>query len=116
LESSAKTKASTTSLILRRRSEHLSIFGIIFTHVLFAKGEKVVRKGLISHSSICFWRLMPKGEKVLAQSKRTAPPLNLKRMFSIGMIFNWYDFQIGISLCSKGEESSIFKIDILKPS
>jgi hypothetical protein len=27
-----------------------------------------------------------------------------------------YDFQIGISLCSKGGESSIFKIDILKPS
>jgi hypothetical protein len=22
-----------------------------------------------------FWRLMPKGEKVLAQSKRTAPPI-----------------------------------------
>jgi hypothetical protein len=48
---------------------------------------------------------MPKGEKVLAQSKRTAPPPNFK-----------YDFQIGISLCSKGGESSIFKIDILKPS
>jgi hypothetical protein len=31
------------------------------------------------------------------------------------MIFNW-KFQIGILLCSKGGESSIFKIDILKPS
>jgi hypothetical protein len=30
-------------------------------------------------------------------------------------VFNWYDFQIGISLCSKEEESSIFKINILKP-
>jgi hypothetical protein len=49
---------------------------------------------------------MPKGEKVLAQSKRTAPPPNFKTN----------DFQIGILLCSKGEESSIFKIDILKPS
>jgi hypothetical protein len=49
---------------------------------------------------------MPKGEKVLAQSKRTAPPPNFKTN----------DFQIGISLCSKGGESSIFKIDILKPS
>jgi hypothetical protein len=49
---------------------------------------------------------MPKGEKVLAQSKRTAPPPNFKT----------YDFQIGISLCSKGGESSIFKIDVLKPS
>jgi hypothetical protein len=49
---------------------------------------------------------MPKGEKVLAQSKRTAPPPN----------FKINDFQIGILLCSKGGESSIFKIDILKPS
>jgi hypothetical protein len=49
---------------------------------------------------------MPKGEKVLAQSKRTAPPPNFKT----------YDFQIGISLCSKGGESSFFKIDVLKPS
>jgi hypothetical protein len=90
LESSAKTKASTTSLILRRCSEHLSVFGIIFTRILFAKGEKVVSKGLISHSSIRFWRFMPNGEKVLAQSKRTAPPPppppNFKKNFSIGMI------------------------------
>jgi hypothetical protein len=49
---------------------------------------------------------MPKGEKVLAQSKRTAPPPNFKTN----------DFQIGTLLCSKGGESDIFKIDILKPS
>jgi hypothetical protein len=49
---------------------------------------------------------MPKGEKVLAQSKRTAPPPNFKTN----------DFQIGILLCSKGGEINIFKIDILKPS
>jgi hypothetical protein len=30
--------------------------------------------------------------------------------------FKTYDFQIGISLCSKGGESSIVKIDVLKPS
>jgi hypothetical protein len=61
-------------LILRRRSEQLSNFGIIFTHTLCSpKGEKVV-KGLIIHSSIRFWRFMLKGEKVLAQSKRTTPP------------------------------------------
>ena len=46
---------------------------------------------------------MPKGEKVLAQSKRTAPPPNFLK-------------KIDILLCSKGGESSIFKIDILKPS
>jgi hypothetical protein len=49
---------------------------------------------------------MPKGEKVLAQSKRTAPPPNFKNDV----------FKIGISLCSKGGENSVFKIDILKPS
>jgi hypothetical protein len=32
---------------------------------------------------------MPKGERVLAQSKRTAPPPNLKNEF-----FNWYDSQL----------------------
>jgi hypothetical protein len=52
---------------------------------------------------------MPKGEKVLAQSKRTAPPPNFN--FKKLMIF-----QIDILLCSKGGENSIFKIDILKPS
>jgi hypothetical protein len=32
------------------------------------------------------------------------------------LILRTYDFQIGISLCSKGGESSIFQIDVLKPS
>jgi hypothetical protein len=54
-------------------------FGIIFTHIyLFAIGENV--KGLI-FTSIRFWRFIPKGEKVLAQSKRTAPPPNFKMKF-----------------------------------
>jgi hypothetical protein len=35
-------------LILCRRSEHLSVFGIIFTHILFAKGEKAVKRAYIS--------------------------------------------------------------------
>ena len=40
LESLAKTKASTPlhQLILRRRSEQISNFGIIFTHILLSKG------------------------------------------------------------------------------
>jgi hypothetical protein len=73
---------------------------------LFAKeGESSSYKGLYFTQSIRFWRFMPKGEKVLAQSKRTAPPPNFKN-----------DFQIGIFLCSKEGENSIFEIDILKPS
>jgi hypothetical protein len=77
-------------------------FGIIFTHILFAKGGEKVRRVYISLTSISFWRFMPKGEKVLAQSKRTAPPkmksfkFVLKEDFSIGILFlidfsNWYN-------------------------
>jgi hypothetical protein len=55
----------------------------------------------MAHKSLHFWRLMPKGETVLAQSKRTAPPptfqKNLVDIFQIGMmIFNWYIFKISI--------------------
>jgi hypothetical protein len=105
LESSAKTKASTPlhQLILRRRSEHLSIFGIIFTHILFAKGEEVV-KGLIFHSSIRFWRFMPKGEKILAQSKRTAPPPISK------ICLNDEIFQLKSYCFQKGEKVVLSKL------
>jgi hypothetical protein len=56
---------------------------------------------------------MPKGEKVLAQSKRTAPPPILKK---IRKGFKMMNFSIDILFYSKGGESNIFKIDILKPS
>jgi hypothetical protein len=48
------------------------------------------------------------GESISPKQKdrTTTPPPNFKTN----------DFQIGILLCSKGGESSIFKIDILKPS
>jgi hypothetical protein len=57
---------------------------------------------------------MPKGEKVLAQSKRTAPPIYQFQKYVQMMKF--FNSSIDILLYSKGEESSIFKIDILKPS
>jgi hypothetical protein len=56
---------------------------------------------------------MPKGEKILAQSKRTAPPPISKKLRKV---FKMMNFSIDILLYSKGGESSIFKIDILKPS
>jgi hypothetical protein len=49
-------------------------FGIIFTRILCTKGGESLKGAYISLTSIRFWRFMPKGEKVLAQSKRTAPP------------------------------------------
>jgi hypothetical protein len=57
---------------------------------------------------------MPKGEKILAQSKRTAPPPIEKLKLRKG--FKMMKFSIDILLSSKGGESSIFKIGILKPS
>jgi hypothetical protein len=72
--------------------------GIIFTHILFAKGGENLQRAHISLTSIRFWRFMPKGEKVLAQSKRTAPP-PISKVFK--EVFNWYCifdiFQIGIT-------------------
>jgi hypothetical protein len=60
---------------------------------------------------------MPKGEKVLAQSKRTAPSPIFKNLqilkmmnFSISILV----FQTGILLYSKGGESSTFKNEYLK--
>jgi hypothetical protein len=69
------------SFILRRYST-LRV-GKIFTHIyLYQWGES--KKG---SQNLHFWRLMPKGERVLAQSKRTAPPpiSKLSRIFQ-----NWY--------------------------
>jgi hypothetical protein len=56
---------------------------------------------------IPFLAIYAKGGESMSpkQKDRTTPPN-----------FKTYNFQIGISLCSKGEESSNFKIDILKPS
>jgi hypothetical protein len=54
--------------------------GIIFlSYLLVPMGEKV-KRAYISLTSIRFWRFMPKGEKVLAQSKRTAPPRQFQKI------------------------------------
>jgi hypothetical protein len=78
---------------------HISI---IFTHIyLFTIGEKV-KRAYISLTSIRVWRFMPKGEKVLAQSKRTAPlPTNFKN--EVFKLVYLIVFKKG------GEKSSIFK-------
>jgi hypothetical protein len=52
---------------------------------------------------------MPKGEKVRAQSKRTAPP-PISKTSCFQRILS-----IGILLCSKGEESSISKMIYQNP-
>jgi hypothetical protein len=66
--------------------------GIIFTHIHLYHW----RESNEGSQSLHFWRLMPKGEKVLAQSKSSAPPYRFSKfkvlMFSIGF------FKINIPL------------------
>jgi hypothetical protein len=45
----------------------------LHSYIVYQRGRES-KKGLYFTLSIRFWRFMPKGEKVLAQSKRTAPP------------------------------------------
>jgi hypothetical protein len=79
----------------------LQLWYNVHSYFVRQRGRKLLFKGLYFTQSIRFWRFMPKGEKVLAQSKRTAPPPNFLKKWC---------FQIVILLCSKeGESTSIFK-------
>jgi hypothetical protein len=94
-------------------------FGIILHSYIVCQRGREFKKGLIFHSqSIRFWRFMPKGEKVLAQSKRTAPPRQFqnflesyfqlvffKLVFLKKFYLNWYILKKRFS-----------KIKYLKPS
>jgi hypothetical protein len=71
------------------------------------KGRKVVQRALMTP----FLAIHAKGgENISPKQKDRTTTLLLKLM-----IFKW-QFQIGILLCSKGEEVSIFKSNILNPS
>jgi hypothetical protein len=97
------------SFILRRHSTPLFDWYNLSLIFPCTNGEES-KKG---SQSLRFWRLMPKGERVLAQSKRTAPPPFknfLIDIFQIGMlIFNWLVFS---KLASKYTSNWY----ILKPS
>jgi hypothetical protein len=93
LESSAKTKASTPlhRLILRRRSKQLSVFGIIFTPILFTKGEKVVNKRALM---IPFLAIYAKGGESMSPKQKDRTTTNFKIFvfqFDFKEVFsNWY--------------------------
>jgi hypothetical protein len=64
MEYSAKTSLPLNSIGIIHSlpvSRRLSVFGIIFTHVLFAKGEKVVKEGPTFHSKYPFLAIHAKG-------------------------------------------------------
>jgi hypothetical protein len=70
----------------------------IHSYIIYHRGRKP--RAYISLISIRFWRFMPKGEKVLAQSKRIAPPpISKKYILVFQFVFkevlqkgvsNWY--------------------------
>jgi hypothetical protein len=87
LKSSAKTKASTPlhNSSFAVAPSHFSNVGIIFTRILFAKGEKVVARALM----ILFLAIYAKGgESMSPKQKDRTTTTNFKKSFSIGMIFN----------------------------
>jgi hypothetical protein len=75
LSSSAKTRLPLHRTIHPSPSLHIALqFGIIFTPILFTKGGESLKNGLYFTQKYPFLAIHAKGEKVLAQSKRTAPP------------------------------------------
>jgi hypothetical protein len=86
---------------LCRYSASPPIWYNLHSYIVCQRGEKV-KRAFISLASIHFWRFMPKGEKVLAQSNRTAPPpiskyslsnFGLRKDFSLVSYF-WYNFKL----------------------
>jgi hypothetical protein len=71
------------------------------------KGRKVVQRALMTP----FLAIHAKGGESISPKQKDRTTTLIYKL----MIFNW-QFQIGILLCSKREEVSIFKGDILKPS
>jgi hypothetical protein len=94
---------STLSVLFTLRHHSTLNWYNLLSYLCVPLGEKS-KKG---SQSLRFWRLMPKGERVLAQSKRTAPPPNFKKKIKI-------KFSIGIPLETIIQLISIFQIDIFK--
>jgi hypothetical protein len=85
MEYSAKTTLPLNSISIiypLQVFRHLSNWYNLSLIFLFINGGEN-KKG---SQSLHFWRLTPKGEKVLAQSKRTAPPPQISKT----LVFNWY--------------------------
>jgi hypothetical protein len=101
------------------RYSAISPIGIIIHLYFFYQWGRIYKKG--AYKSLRFWQFMPKGERVLAQSKRTAPPKNIQNFQN--NVFNWYlvislfqigmIFSIGISF-SKTSISIYFQLISIK--
>jgi hypothetical protein len=92
LESSAKTKASTSlhNSSFAVAPSHFSNIGIIFTRILFAKGEKVVKRALMTP----FLAIHAKGGESISPKQKDRTTTNFKIL--VFQLVLKKDFQIGI--------------------
>ena len=100
MEYSAKTSLPLNSIGIIHSlpvSRRLSVFGIIFTHVLFAKEEKVVIQGLIFHSKYPFLAIHAKGGESISPKQKDRTTTNFQK-FELRKVFSIDDFSIGILL------------------
>jgi hypothetical protein len=85
-------------LILRRRSEQLSNFGIIFTHILFAKEGESSSKGLY-FTKYPFLAIHAKGRESISPKQKDRTTTNFQNL-SLEMM----NFSIDTLLYSKREK------------
>jgi hypothetical protein len=95
MESSAKTRLPLHSIELIHPSPSLRTalqFGIIFTHILFAKGGVKV-KGLIFHLKYPFLAIHAKGGESISPKQKDRTTTNFKNIVFqcvLKEVFNWY--------------------------
>jgi hypothetical protein len=81
-------------LILRRRSEPLSNFGIIFTHILFAKEGESSKRAYIS-LKYPFLAIHAKGGESISPKQKDHTTTNFQK-FELRKDFSIDDFSFGI--------------------
>jgi hypothetical protein len=79
------------------------------------KEEKVVIQGIIFHSKYPFLAIHAKGGESISPKQKDRTTTNFSN-FELRKSLEMLNFSIDILLFSKGGESSIFIIIILKPS
>jgi hypothetical protein len=115
MESSAKTRLPLHSInyssfvVTPHRSPH---WYNLHSHIIYQKERKL--RAYISLISIRFWRFMPKGEKVLAQSKKDHTTTNFKNVvFQICVKKRFFYWYLIFDIISNWY--TLFKIKYLKP-
>jgi hypothetical protein len=114
LESSAKTRLPLHSTTHPSPSLRITLrlWYNLHSYVLFAKGEKIVRQGLISHSKYPFLAIHAKGGESMSPKQKDRTTTLILKING----FQLENFKL-VSLCVlKGELVVFSKFDVLKPS